>query len=51
MSTYTMHTSEEIWGSDARSFNPDRWLSPEAKSLDQYLCTFSKGARMYIGQK
>ncbi|GKZ65181.1 hypothetical protein AnigIFM50267_007349 [Aspergillus niger] len=51
ISAYTMHTSEEIWGPDARSFNPDRWLRPESKSLDQYLCTFSKGARMCIGQK
>lgn len=50
ISAYTMHTSEEIWGPDARTFNPDRWLQPESKSLDQYLCTFSKGARMCIGQ-
>ncbi|GKZ35743.1 hypothetical protein AbraIFM66950_006496 [Aspergillus brasiliensis] len=50
MSTYTMHTNEEVWGPDARIFNPDRWLQPEAKSLEQYLCTFSKGARMCIGQ-
>jgi hypothetical protein len=51
MSAYTMHTSEEIWGPDARVFNPDRWLTPAAKSLEQYLCTFSKGARMCLGQK
>ncbi|PYH67698.1 cytochrome P450 [Aspergillus vadensis CBS 113365] len=50
MSTYTMHTSEEVWGPDARAFNPDRWLQPEAKSLEQYLCTFSKGVRMCLGQ-
>ncbi|KAL3480492.1 cytochrome P450 [Aspergillus californicus] len=50
ISAYTMHTSEEIWGPDARSFNPERWLRPESKALDQYLCTFSKGARMCIGQ-
>ncbi|KAL4916460.1 cytochrome P450 [Aspergillus aurantiobrunneus] len=50
MSAYTMHTSEEIWGPDARVFNPDRWLQPEAKSLEQYLVAFSKGARMCIGQ-
>ncbi|KAJ5753488.1 uncharacterized protein N7511_007641 [Penicillium nucicola] len=50
MSAYTMHTSEEIWGVDARSFNPDRWLTPEAKSLEQYMCAFSKGTRMCLGQ-
>ncbi|KAB8235276.1 cytochrome P450 [Aspergillus alliaceus] len=50
ISAYTMHSSEELWGPDARSFNPERWLQPESKNLDQYLCTFSKGARMCIGQ-
>ncbi|KAI3008181.1 hypothetical protein CBS147346_2752 [Aspergillus niger] len=34
MSTYTMHTNEEVWGPDARVFNPDRWLQPGAKSLE-----------------
>lgn len=51
MSAYTMHTSEELWGADARVFNPDRWLQPETKHLEQYLCTFSKGTRMCIGPK
>jgi hypothetical protein len=51
MSTYTMHTSTEAWGPDAREFNPDRWLGPDAQGLEQWMCTFSKGARMCIGQK
>ncbi|KAK1139153.1 hypothetical protein N8T08_001209, partial [Aspergillus melleus] len=50
LSAYTMHYSEELWGEDARSFNPDRWLGPDSKNLDQYLCTFSKGARMCLGR-
>ncbi|KAE8373331.1 cytochrome P450 [Aspergillus bertholletiae] len=50
ISAYTMHYSEELWGPDARIFNPERWLRPESKTLDQYLCTFSKGVRMCIGQ-
>ncbi|KAF6814866.1 hypothetical protein CSOJ01_03877 [Colletotrichum sojae] len=50
ISAYTMHNSYDIWGPDARSFNPDRWLRPDAQSLEQYLCPFSKGARMCIGQ-
>ncbi|KAJ6076156.1 cytochrome P450 [Penicillium canescens] len=50
MSAYTMHMSEEVWGSDVRAFNPNRWLKPESKGLEKYLCTFSKGARMCIGQ-
>ncbi|OHF01530.1 hypothetical protein CORC01_03286 [Colletotrichum orchidophilum] len=50
MSAHTMHSSVDIWGPDARCFNPDRWLGPEAKGLDQYQVAFSKGARMCIGQ-
>ncbi|KAH0423588.1 cytochrome p450 [Colletotrichum camelliae] len=50
MSAHTMHSSVDLWGPDARLFNPDRWLGPEAKSLDQYQVAFSKGARMCIGQ-
>ncbi|KAI8648552.1 hypothetical protein NCS57_01466400 [Fusarium keratoplasticum] len=51
ISAYTMHTNTDIWGPDAREFNPDRWLIPDAKGLDQYLCSFSKGTRMCLGQK
>lgn len=46
MSAHTMNTSGEAWGPDARSFNPDRWLKPDSKSLEQYQAAFSKGARM-----
>lgn len=51
MSTYTMHTNTEAWGPDAREFNPDRWLVPDDQGLEHWMCTFSKGARMCIGQK
>ncbi|CAG8153215.1 unnamed protein product [Penicillium nalgiovense] len=50
ISTYTMHTNTSIWGPDARNFRPDRWIGPQSKGLEQYFCTFSKGARMCIGQ-
>ncbi|GJC84906.1 N-acetyltryptophan 6-hydroxylase ivoC [Colletotrichum liriopes] len=50
MSPHTMHTNVGVWGPDARSFNPDRWLTPNAKSLEQYQVAFSKGNRMCIGQ-
>jgi cytochrome P450 len=50
MSTYTMHNDETFWGLDARIFNPDRWLAPGAKSLDEQFAAFSKGARSCIGQ-
>lgn len=51
MSAYTMHYAPEIWGSDAKSFNPDRWLGPDAKQLESHICTFGKGARQCIGIK
>ncbi|KAM5385660.1 hypothetical protein ACJZ2D_000859 [Fusarium nematophilum] len=50
MSAHTMHSSTEIWGPDARFFNPDRWLAPDAKNLEKYMVSFSKGARMCLGQ-
>ncbi|KAL5358774.1 cytochrome P450 [Aspergillus floccosus] len=50
ISAYTMNFSEELWGPDARTFNPERWLQAESKDLNQYLCTFSKGRRMCMGQ-
>ncbi|OQE07963.1 hypothetical protein PENVUL_c011G00084 [Penicillium vulpinum] len=50
MSAYTMNNSVDAWGSDAHEFNPDRWIGPSSKDLEQWLCTFSKGARMCLGQ-
>lgn len=46
-----MHTSTEVWGPDAREFNPDRWLGGKAAGLEAYLTTFSKGSRGCIGMK
>lgn len=51
MSAYTMHNDPQVWGSDAKSFNPARWLGPDAKQLETHICTFSKGARQCIGMK
>lgn len=50
MSAYTMHYSEELWGSDAREFRPERWIGEEGKGLDAFFVPFSKGARSCIGQ-
>ncbi|CAI6027427.1 unnamed protein product [Clonostachys chloroleuca] len=51
MSAYAMHRDENIWGQDAYEFKPERWLDGADKSLDQFLCPFSKGLRSCIGQK
>lgn len=46
-----MNMSEEIFGPDARVFNPERWLQPDSKQLGEHIYTFSKGPRMCIGIK
>jgi len=40
--------SEEIFARP-REFNPDRWLQPDSKNLDNYLVAFSKGPRACLG--
>lgn len=50
MSIRFVHESEDIFP-DAKTFNPDRWLQPDAASLDKWLMAFSKGPRNCIGQK
>ncbi|KAI4703786.1 hypothetical protein J4E89_009755 [Alternaria sp. Ai002NY15] len=49
ISAYSMHFDESIWGEDARKFNPARWQTEDAKELEKYLVTFSKGARQCLG--
>ncbi|KAL5358851.1 cytochrome P450 [Aspergillus floccosus] len=49
MSAWSVHFNEDIWGPDAREFHPERWLVEDAKSLERYLVTFSKGARICLG--
>ncbi|TCD70358.1 hypothetical protein EIP91_003710 [Steccherinum ochraceum] len=48
MSSCFVHWSESIFP-DARKFNPERWLTPESKNLEQYLVAFSKGPRSCVG--
>lgn len=38
---WVMHLSKEIWGPDAREFNPDRWLKDDAAALDGYFMPVS----------
>jgi cytochrome P450 len=42
------HHDESIFP-DSHSFNPDRWLAPNASHLDKYLVAFSKGSRACVG--
>ncbi|KAK4504846.1 hypothetical protein PRZ48_002809 [Zasmidium cellare] len=49
MSLRFVHQSEEIFP-DPQTFNPDRWLGPDASSLNKWLVAFSKGPTNCIGQ-
>ncbi|MCJ1237413.1 hypothetical protein MMC14_005398 [Varicellaria rhodocarpa] len=52
---YAVNTSTELWGPDAKTFNPDRWMGPGnansggAESNYSFL-TFLHGPRSCIGQ-
>lgn len=49
-SAYSVHMDESIWGPNAESFIPERWLGGDkTKEPDKCLLTFSKGARACIG--
>ena len=43
--TYTIHRDKKIWGNDADSFNPDRWLERDRATLEKSFNTFSFGPR------
>ncbi|KAH9995211.1 cytochrome P450 [Xylariaceae sp. FL0662B] len=44
ISQWVMHQSTELWGPDAREFNPDRWLREDAAALEKkYYMPFGAG--------
>lgn len=51
--TYILGHSKEIWGDDAESWKPQRWLGGEeaSKELDSKSVVFSKGPRGCIGRE
>ncbi|KAF9351088.1 Protein kinase alk2 [Mortierella sp. NVP85] len=49
-SAYAMGRSERIWGPDAKSFNPDRWLNTEKPSQGKFP-VFHVGPRVCLGQQ
>ncbi|KAK2614000.1 hypothetical protein N8I77_000862 [Diaporthe amygdali] len=45
-----IHTSKEIWGPDAREFNPDRWLRPDAAEKEKCFIPWGAGYASCPGQ-
>jgi cytochrome P450 len=38
---WVMHHSTELWGKDAHTFNPDRWLGKDATLREKYWVSVS----------
>lgn len=52
-SLYVINRSEEVFGSDAAEFRPERWLdSPRdhLKQIEDVLCPFGRGSRGCLGK-
>ena len=45
---WVIHLSEEIWGPDAREFNPDRWFREDAAELEKKYFIPVSGAQLNI---
>ncbi|KAF2170613.1 hypothetical protein M409DRAFT_64291 [Zasmidium cellare ATCC 36951] len=53
INSWVAHYDEDIWGSDATSFKPERWIESDAaklKLMDSYFMPFGLGSRTCIGR-
>ncbi|RYP51953.1 hypothetical protein DL768_002829 [Monosporascus sp. mg162] len=50
ISPWVIHHSKELWGEDAREFNPDRWLQPDIASKEKYFIPWGAGYASCPGQ-
>ena len=47
---YVLHYQTSIFGEDAESFNPDRWLRPDATVMHRHMFQFRSGTRGCMGK-
>lgn len=45
-----VHFDEEVFGSNAADFSPDRWLGDNAPNMDRHMLHFGGGSRTCIGK-
>ncbi len=50
VSPSVMQRDELVFGPDANSFKPERWLGEQGKGMEKYMLTFGGGARTCIGK-
>lgn len=39
---WVIHRSTEMFGADANTFNPQRWLEPRAKDMEKFMVQVSE---------
>jgi cytochrome P450 len=49
---HVIHHDKRVFGDDADSFNPERWLQSDSrnKEMEKYLITFGAGTRTCVGK-
>ena len=55
INTWTAHYNEDVWGSDAAQFRPERWIeakedSDRLKRMEAYYMPFGLGSRTCLGR-
>lgn len=50
-SVYHMHRLKSLYGEDANSFRPERWLGPELEGIGWGFMPFHGGPRICLGRK
>ncbi|OAQ60423.1 cytochrome P450 oxidoreductase [Pochonia chlamydosporia 170] len=50
MSATVIHFDQNIFGQDAKIFNPDRWFRTGAENMDRFMMHFGAGPRTCIGK-
>ncbi|KAH8592880.1 cytochrome P450 [Bisporella sp. PMI_857] len=50
LNTFSMNLSTDVWGPDARVFNPDRWIEGDTLEMTKKFLPFSGGIGVCVGQ-